>query len=66
MCATNKNVVRRVFDEVWNTGEQQIAYELFAPTYTHHDSSIRDAGRVPESEKKRVAIYRNAFPDLRF
>jgi steroid delta-isomerase-like uncharacterized protein len=65
MSDTNKNVVRRLFDEVWNKGQQQIADELFAPTYTHHDSSTPDAGRGPESEKKRVAIYRNAFPDLR-
>jgi steroid delta-isomerase-like uncharacterized protein len=65
MSDTNKNVVRRLFDEVWNKGQQQIADELFAPTYTHHDSSTPDAGRGPESEKKRVTIYRNAFPDLR-
>jgi steroid delta-isomerase-like uncharacterized protein len=65
MSDTNKNVVRRLFDEVWNKGQQQIADELFAPTYTHHDSSTPEVGRGPESEKKRVAIYRNAFPDLR-
>jgi len=65
MSDTNKNVVRRLFEEVWNKGQQQIADELFAPTYTHHDSSTPDARRGPEGEKKRAAIYRNAFPDLR-
>jgi steroid delta-isomerase-like uncharacterized protein len=65
MSDTNKNVVRRLFDEVWNKGQQQIADELFAPAYTHHDASTPDTGRGPDGEKRRVAIYRTAFPDLR-
>ena len=66
MSEGNKNVVRRLFEEVWNKGHVQIAEELIAPTYTHHDSSSPDLGRGPESEKKRVTLYRNAFPDIRF
>ena len=31
----------------------------------HHDASTPDVGRGPESEKKRVTHYRNAFPDMR-
>jgi len=65
MSDSNKNAVRRLFDEVWNKGHQQVADELFAPTYTHHDSSTPDAGHGAEGEKKRVALYRNAFPDIR-
>jgi steroid delta-isomerase-like uncharacterized protein len=66
MSDTNKTVVRRLFDEVWNKGHQQIADELFAQNYNHHDSSTPDLGRGPESEKKRATLYRNAFPDIRF
>ena len=65
MSASNKNVVRRLFEEVWNKGHVAVADELFASTYTHHDSSTPDVGRGPESEKKRVTLYRNAFPDIR-
>jgi steroid delta-isomerase-like uncharacterized protein len=65
MSEQNKSSVRRLFEEVWNKGHVQVADELFAPTYTHHDSSTPDLGRGPESEKKRVALYRNAFPDIR-
>ena len=65
MSEQNKNAVRRLFEEVWNKGYVPVADELFAPTYTHHDSSTPDVGRGPESEKKRVSLYRNAFPDLR-
>ena len=66
MSDSNKNIVRRLFEEVWNKGHHAVADELFAPTYTHHDSSSPELGRGPESEKKRVNLYRNAFPDIRF
>jgi len=66
MSDANKTLVRRLFDEVWNQGHQQIADELFAQNYNHHDSSTPDLGRGPDSEKKRVTLYRNAFPDIRF
>lgn len=66
MSEQNKTNVRRLFEEVWNKGQVPVVDELFAPTYTHHDSSTPDVGRGPDSEKKRLAMYRNAFPDIRF
>jgi len=66
MSEQNKTSVRRLFEEVWNKGRVLVADELFAPTYTHHDSSTPDVGRGPEGEKKRVTLYRDAFPDIRF
>jgi steroid delta-isomerase-like uncharacterized protein len=66
MSEQNKTNVRRLFEEVWNKGHVAVADELIAPAYTHHDSSTPDVGRGPESEKKRVTLYRNAFPDIRF
>jgi len=65
MSDSNKNIVRRLFEEVWNKGHQAVADELLASTYTHHDSSSPEFGRGPESEKKRANLYRNAFPDIR-
>ena len=66
MSEQNKTNVRRLFEEVWNKGHVTVADELFASNYNHHDSSTPDLGRGPESEKKRVTLYRNAFPDIRF
>ncbi|GAC1637530.1 MAG: ester cyclase [Candidatus Acidiferrum sp.] len=66
MSEQNKNVVRRLFEEVWNKGNVSVADELFSSSYNHHDSSSPDFGRGPESEKKRATLYRNAFPDMRF
>ena len=65
MSELNKNVVRRLFEEVWNKNNLLVADELIAPAYEHHDASTPEVGRGPESEKKRVTLYRTAFPDLR-
>jgi steroid delta-isomerase-like uncharacterized protein len=65
MLEGNKNAVRRLFEEVWNKGNLSVADELFAQAYEHHDASTPDVGCGPGSEKRRVTIYRTAFPDLR-
>jgi steroid delta-isomerase-like uncharacterized protein len=65
MSEANKNVVRRLFEEVWNKGNLQVTDDLFTPNYAHHDASTPDVGRGPEGEKKRATLYRTAFPDLR-
>src|SRR6266478_8608892 len=64
MSDTNKNVVRRLFEEVWNKGYLPVADQLFAQNYSHHDPSTPEFGRGPESEKKRATLYRAAFPDV--
>jgi steroid delta-isomerase-like uncharacterized protein len=64
MSEHNKAIVRRLFAELWNTGNLSMADQIFAPTYEHHDPSTPDFGRGPDSEKKRASLYRNAFPDM--
>ena len=65
MSEANKRVVRRLIEELWNQGNPAVAEELFTPNYNHHDASTPDFGRGPESEVKRMNLYRGAFPDLR-
>jgi len=65
MSQQNKTNVRRLFEELWNKGNLPVADELIAPNYIHHDASTPDVGRGPESEKKRVTLYRTAFADMR-
>jgi ketosteroid isomerase-like protein len=65
MSESNKTAVRRLFEEVWNKGNLQVADELFGPSYAYHDASTPDLGRGPEGEKKRATLYRNAFQDFR-
>ena len=42
-----------------------VADHPFARNHSHHDSSTREFGRGPESEKKRATLYRTAFPWVR-
>jgi len=65
MSENNKNVVRRLIEEVWNKGNLQVADELYTPNYSHHDPATPDLGRGPEGEKQRATLYRSAFPDFR-
>ena len=65
MSEANKNVVRRLSEEIWNKGNLQVTDELFTPNYEHRDASTPDFGRGPEGERKRATLYRTAFPDLR-
>ncbi len=65
MSEANKRVVRRLIEELWNQGDASVAEQLFTPNYTHHDASTPDFGRGPQSEVKRMNLYRGAFPDLR-
>jgi steroid delta-isomerase-like uncharacterized protein len=65
MSEGNKNIVRRLFEEVWNKGNLQVTDDLLTPNYAHHDSSTPDLGRGPEGEKKRATLYHTAFADLR-
>ena len=64
MSEQNKAIVRRLFTELWNNGNLSVADEIFTPNYAHYDPSTPDFGRGPDSEKKRAALYRAAFPDL--
>ena len=64
MSEHNKAIVRRLFAELWNNGNLSVADEIFSPNYAHFDPSTPDFGRGPDSEKRRVALYRGAFPDL--
>lgn len=67
MSEANKQICRRVFDEVWNNRNMAVIDELFATNYVHHRSaSSPDFGAGPESFRKTMNYYLGAFPDARF
>jgi predicted ester cyclase len=59
----NEKVVRRFIDEVWNKGNVDVADELLHPRV-----KLRGVSYTPtrQGEKKFVAAYRKAFPNMRF
>jgi steroid delta-isomerase-like uncharacterized protein len=66
MSEANKALCRRVYEEVWNNRNTAAIDELFAANYINHDPSSPDFGRGPESVRKMLNFYMNAFPDTRF
>ncbi len=62
----NKALVRRFYEEVWNRGDTDVAYEVFADDYVRHDLRPTEALPGPEGQKKIADDVRAAFPDLEF
>jgi steroid delta-isomerase-like uncharacterized protein len=62
----NKALVRRFYEEVWNKGNLDVAEEVFASDYVRHDLRPTTAAPGPEGQKQIAAVFRAAFPDLRF
>ena len=61
----NKALAQRWIEEAWNKGDLTIVEELIAPNYVLHDPT-RPGLRGREGIKQSVAMFRTAFPDLRF
>ncbi len=60
---TNKNIVRRIYDECLNHGRLATVDELIAPEFVNPGPNY---GPGPEGYKMLVRTLRNAFPDIHF
>jgi len=60
----NKALARRFYEEVWNLGNSEFAYEVFAEEYVRHDLRPTQALPGPAGQKKIADDFRAAFPDL--
>lgn len=63
--AANKEIARRVFDEIWNQGMLDAAYEIFAEDAVF-DGLVGDLTPGPESYANYVGGYREVLPDIHF
>ncbi len=62
----NKALVRRAFEEGWNTGNLDLFDETTAQEYVLHDPSVSEEEvRGVEGVKRFASMYLRAFPDLR-
>ena len=59
----NKAIVRRIYDEIINQGNFEVADELFASEYVYRSPGTPDL-RGPDGFKELIGGYRSAFPDL--
>ena len=63
MSEENKALVRRFYEEVWNKGNLDAAYDVFADDYVRHDLRPGNAPAGPEGQKLVAGMFRAAFPD---
>jgi steroid delta-isomerase-like uncharacterized protein len=60
----NKALVRRFYEEVWDRGTTDFAFEVFAEDYARHDFRATETLPGPAGQKKIADDFRAAFPDL--
>lgn len=60
----NTALVRRFIEEIFNQGNLEVAAEILAPDYLHHDPTTNTFGSGIEGFKQMISFYRHAFPDL--
>ncbi len=62
----NKALVRRAFEEGWNTGNLDVFDETTDPDYVLHDPSVPGDVVGVDGLKGFASAFLGAFPDLRF
>ena len=63
--ADNKALVRRLFDEVWNTGNVALVDDLLALDFVDHAAQMGGGDPTRDGFKTQVRLFRTAFPDGR-
>ena len=58
----NKAVVRRIVEDLFNTGDAGIAEEVFSADYVDHTASNSEL-RGPQNVQRFIESWRDAFPD---
>jgi steroid delta-isomerase-like uncharacterized protein len=59
--AENRALVRRFIEEIFNQGNLEVAEEILAPDYIHHDPTTNQFGSGIEGFKQMISLYRQAF-----
>lgn len=57
----NRALVRRFIEEIFNQNKLEVAEEILAPDYVHHDPTTNEFGSGIEGFKQMLNLYRQAF-----
>ncbi len=63
---SNRKLMRRYFEEVWNQGNISVLDEIIDPSFINHTPSTPEPIMGPDDLKPVVIILRAGFPDLKF
>jgi predicted SnoaL-like aldol condensation-catalyzing enzyme len=62
----NKSVVRRIYEEGYDRGDETVYETLYAPGFIHHSKVIFDVRPGGLGELDSMRRFRQAMPDVRF
>jgi steroid delta-isomerase-like uncharacterized protein len=66
MPVNNRDVVRRLYKEVWNDRKLEITEEVLSKSHALNDPTLTGSTVGPAAYKAQVQRFSAAFPDLRF
>jgi steroid delta-isomerase-like uncharacterized protein len=61
---SQKALIRRFYQEVWNEGKMPVIEQVFASQYTRHDPGAGTHMASHEDQRKSAGAQRAMFPDL--
>jgi predicted ester cyclase len=61
---TNKAVLKRFWEEVWDQGKLDVVDEIFHPNFVDHGLAPGLTQQGPEGAKEAVMQFRTGIPDL--
>ena len=64
MAIDNKQLAKRLYDDVWTKGKLEAIDELIDPSFEGHDPTLGTINR--DAFRESVKGYRGAFPDIKF
>lgn len=62
----NKELIRRFYNEVWNKGNIDFVFEVFADEYVRHDLRPGTPTAGAAGQKQVAMDFRAAFPDVHY
>jgi steroid delta-isomerase-like uncharacterized protein len=65
MSEENKAIHRRIWEEIWNQKNLDVADEIYDSSHISNGQGI-ELPPGPKGLKKLISIYRDAFPDVHF
>lgn len=63
---SNAELVRRAVADVWSGGDPAAMHDLYSADFRHFDGTTPAVGLGVNGVALRLALYRQAMPDLRF
>jgi steroid delta-isomerase-like uncharacterized protein len=62
----NKDIARRVFDEIWSRGRLELTDDVLASDFVGRPGGLGEPFEGPKGAKEFLARLREGFPDMTF